>query len=91
MCAGFVVCFTLRQATIEHTPHLPTFLLCARSTLLGDFRGNARFGNYVAGLLDDGRFLWPRDGRGDDSAHPPIHPTKSVEPNSLQGEEKQVS
>lgn len=66
-----------------------TFMF-ARSTLLGDFRGNARFGDYVAGLLDDGRFLWPREGRGDDSAHPPIHPTKSVDPNSLQGEEKQV-
>lgn len=62
----------------------------ACSTLLGDFRNNPRFGTYVDSLLDDGGFLWPRDGRGDDSAHPPIHPTKSVDPNSLEPDEKKV-
>ncbi|CAN0517096.1 unnamed protein product, partial [Scytosiphon promiscuus] len=66
------------------------FSFFACSTLLGDFRNNPRFGNYVDGLLDDGGFLWPREGRGDDSAHPPIHPTKSVDPNSLQPDEKKV-
>ncbi|CAN0107363.1 unnamed protein product [Ectocarpus fasciculatus] len=60
------------------------------NTLLGDFRDNPRFGNYVGGLLDNGGFLWPREGRGDDSAHPPIHPTKSVDPNSLQADEKKI-
>ena len=76
--------------TPRNCPNLPAiFFLCPRSTLL-DFRNNQRFGNFVGGLLDVGGFLWPRDGRGDDSAHPPIHPAKSVDPSSLQGEERKV-
>lgn len=61
------------------------------STLLNDFRANPRFGTYTASLLDDGGFQWPRDGRGDDGAHPPIHPTTSVDPNTLQPDERKVS
>ncbi|CAM9520656.1 unnamed protein product, partial [Discosporangium mesarthrocarpum] len=58
--------------------------------LLEDFRNNPRYGNYVGGLVNDGGFLWPRDGRGDDGAHPPIHPTKSADPSTLQGDEQKI-
>lgn len=68
----------------------PLVVLLLVSALLGDFRNNPAFGAYVGGLLDDARFLWPRDGRGDDAAHPPIHPTKSVDPASLQQDERKV-
>lgn len=38
--------------------------------------------------LIDGEFQRPRNGRKNDKAHPPIHPTNSA--NNLDGEEKRV-
>lgn len=37
------------------------------------------WGNYAKELLDDGKFLWPRNGKREDDEkkeHPPIHPVK---------------
>ncbi len=45
------------------------------------------WGQFATNLLQ-GAFVQPRDGQGDDSAHPPIHPTKFTA--DLQGEEKAV-
>uniref|UniRef100_A0AAV1UJH4 DNA topoisomerase n=1 Tax=Peronospora matthiolae TaxID=2874970 RepID=A0AAV1UJH4_9STRA len=43
-----------------------------------------QWGNYVTGqLLDGGKYDAPRHGNSDDQAHPPIHPTKSVDTNTL--------
>ncbi|CAH0474799.1 unnamed protein product [Peronospora belbahrii] len=40
--------------------------------------------NYVKRqLLDGGKYEAPRHGKSDDQAHPPIHPTKSVDINTL--------
>ncbi|CAM9802638.1 unnamed protein product, partial [Phaeothamnion confervicola] len=55
---------------------------------LNEFRPSATFGGYVAGLLDRGAFQWPREGRHDDQAHPPIHPTKAAEPGSFGSNEE---
>eukprot|EP00467_Chlorarachnion_reptans_P000826 CAMPEP_0114491312 /NCGR_PEP_ID=MMETSP0109-20121206/2931_1 /TAXON_ID=29199 /ORGANISM="Chlorarachnion reptans, Strain CCCM449" /LENGTH=930 /DNA_ID=CAMNT_0001668033 /DNA_START=287 /DNA_END=3075 /DNA_ORIENTATION=- len=46
------------------------------------------FGQYAAQLLNHDGFQWPRNGKDDDGAHPPIHP-KTFDP-SLQGDEKRV-
>ena len=43
------------------------------------------WGRYASNLLDESNptntnfFLFPRRGRKNDNAHPPIHPTKAVE------------
>uniref|UniRef100_M4C198 DNA topoisomerase n=1 Tax=Hyaloperonospora arabidopsidis (strain Emoy2) TaxID=559515 RepID=M4C198_HYAAE len=43
-----------------------------------------QWGNYVTRqLLDGGRYEAPRHGNSDDQAHPPIHPTKGVDTNTL--------
>ncbi|EEY68895.1 DNA topoisomerase, putative [Phytophthora infestans T30-4] len=43
-----------------------------------------QWGNYVTRqLLDGGKYEAPRHGNSDDQAHPPIHPTKSVDLNTL--------
>lgn len=34
-----------------------------------------------------GNFVWPRKGKHDDEAHPPIHPTKCASPRQLNGSE----
>ncbi|KAG7396429.1 DNA topoisomerase 3-alpha [Phytophthora boehmeriae] len=42
------------------------------------------WGNYVVQqLLNEGKYEIPRHGNSDDQAHPPIHPTKSVDLNTL--------
>ncbi|KAG5177013.1 DNA topoisomerase, partial [Tribonema minus] len=58
--------------------------------LVGEFRGNAALGAYAAALLDGGAFEWPREGTNNDNAHPPIHPTASVDPATLHGDERGV-
>ncbi|KAI8918611.1 DNA topoisomerase [Powellomyces hirtus] len=45
------------------------------------------WGQYAQGLLN-GRFRRPRKGKGDDQAHPPIHPVKGA--TDLNGDEKRV-
>ncbi|KAE9327511.1 DNA topoisomerase 3-alpha [Phytophthora fragariae] len=43
-----------------------------------------QWGNYVTQqLLNGGKYEAPRHGNSDDQAHPPIHPTKSVDANTL--------
>ena len=39
-------------------------------------RGDAEWGAYAAALLDENKFVWPREGKSNDQSHPPIHPTK---------------
>jgi len=39
-------------------------------------RQHPMWGNFAVELLEDGKFLWPRNGKNDDKAHPPIHPVK---------------
>ena len=51
--------------------------------ILSEHREHSQWGQYVQGLLDNNKFSWPIPGKGDDQAHPPIHPTKCVEPNEL--------
>ncbi len=56
--------------------------------LLDDHRNNSTWGEFVCSLLDNNQFLWPRTGTNDDQAHPPIHPTKSVELTDLTDREE---
>jgi len=46
------------------------------------FRDNPKWGNYATGLVN-GKFQTPRAGQGDDNAHPPITPMKSLDPASI--------
>ena len=57
-------------------------------TLIGEHRQHSAWGGYASGLLDGGKFLWPRQGSHDDQAHPPIHPTKCVELESLDNDDE---
>lgn len=41
------------------------------------------WGSFANRLMHDGGFSWPKNGSGDDGAHPPIHPTKMVPPSEL--------
>lgn len=53
-----------------------------RSLVRIQAEGSAQWSSYAANLLNHERsrdmngFQWPRSGRNDDKAHPPIHPTK---------------
>eukprot|EP01080_Neovahlkampfia_damariscottae_P003222 gene3222-5537_t len=46
------------------------------------------FSEYSKTLLEDDKFVQPKQGKDDDKAHPPISPTKSV--TNLNGKEKGV-
>lgn len=48
-----------------------------------------QWGAYAQGLLD-GKFKQPKAGKGDDKAHPPIHPTKFVAPERMDNDEKRL-
>lgn len=39
------------------------------------------WGEYAASLVDKGGFQWPRQGKHDDKAHPPIQPVKLATPD----------
>eukprot|EP00917_Polyrhabdina_sp_WS-2016_P025155 GHVP01054217.1.p1 GENE.GHVP01054217.1~~GHVP01054217.1.p1 ORF type:complete len:755 (-),score=132.18 GHVP01054217.1:18-2282(-) len=47
---------------------------------------DSRFGSYAKRLIDSSEFLWPRAGKKNDEAHPPIHPVKPSD-FSIEGEE----
>lgn len=47
------------------------------------------WGQYAQGLVDGG-FSWPRQGRNNDKAHPPIHPVNFVAPTVLNQDEQRV-
>jgi len=42
------------------------------------------WGDYATELVDNGKFQWPRTGKNDDKAHPPIHPVKLATQNGNQ-------
>jgi len=46
--------------------------------LLDVQRHHVEWGQYAANLLDNDGFQWPRRGKHDDKAHPPIHPVMMV-------------
>lgn len=48
------------------------------------------WGFYAEELLDRGKFQRPRAGKSDDKAHPPIHPIKHADRNSLKPEEWKI-
>jgi DNA topoisomerase III len=58
--------------------------------LLQDHRDHSLWGPFTVRLLDQGLFEWPRDGGKNDQAHPPIHPTKSVELQTLENDEERA-
>lgn len=47
------------------------------------------WGGYAQGLMNGG-FKWPRSGRNNDQAHPPIHPVNYVVPSSLSDDDRRV-
>lgn len=51
--------------------------------LVEQFRSHSTLGMYASCLLDQNRFRVPRKGKNNDHAHPPIYPTKCVEPSSI--------
>ena len=58
--------------------------------LIQEQRNHNDWGVYATSLLNqdassfnNNKFEWPKQGGHDDEAHPPIHPTKSVELNDL--------
>ena len=58
-------------------------------SLVSHQRAHPSWGGYAARLQDEaGRFAWPRPGKEDDQAHPPIHPVALA--TDLQGDEKRV-
>lgn len=48
-----------------------------------------RWADYATALVEGG-FSWPRNGRNNDKAHPPIHPVNFVDPSTLSHEEQRV-
>ncbi|KAF1915376.1 DNA topoisomerase III [Ampelomyces quisqualis] len=48
-----------------------------------------RWADYATALVNGG-FSWPRNGRNNDKAHPPIHPVNFVNPTTLSHEEQRV-
>jgi DNA topoisomerase-3 len=52
-------------------------------TLVEEHRGHSLWGGFACNLVDNHGFEWPKNGGHDDQAHPPIHPTKCVELDSL--------
>lgn len=47
---------------------------------------SADWGEYTRKLVD-GDFKWPKTGKNDDNSHPPIHPVKAANRQSLTGNE----
>lgn len=47
------------------------------------------WGAFAQGL-QNGEFLWPRMGRNNDKAHPPIHPVNYAAPNVMDEQERRV-
>ncbi|KAK2951585.1 putative DNA topoisomerase 3-alpha [Blattamonas nauphoetae] len=57
--------------------------------LVGIMQEHPQYGAYARRLLQDGEYTFPRKGKNDDKAHPPIHPTKS-DGGELDGNDKRV-
>ena len=60
--------------------------------LRGLIQKQAQGGSWAdyATTLVEGGFSWPRNGRNNDKAHPPIHPVNFVNPTTLSHEEQRV-
>ena len=60
--------------------------------LVEDFKQSSKYGDYCNKLLNDenSQFNNPRQGRGDDKAHPPIHPVKFSNDENLNHKEKKI-
>ncbi|BGP08533.1 DNA topoisomerase [Rhodotorula toruloides] len=56
--------------------------------LITQHKGDNAWGTFATNLLDNGGFERPRNGKKNDKAHPPIHPTQHV--NNLTGDDKRV-
>lgn len=61
--------------------------------LISEHKGHSLWGSYVESLLNPSSnstnsFKWPYRGNKDDQAHPPIHPTKSMELNQLKNDDE---
>lgn len=56
--------------------------------LVRNLAQHSQFKDYVGQLLDDNKFLFPRNGKNNDKAHPPIHPVRAAP--SLEGDERRV-
>ncbi|PQE30637.1 hypothetical protein CJF32_00008938 [Rutstroemia sp. NJR-2017a WRK4] len=52
--------------------------------------GDNRWGAFARDLVEQDKFQWPREGRNDDKAHPPIHPVTYCAPGALNAEEGRV-
>ncbi|KAM3419262.1 DNA topoisomerase [Cercospora zeina] len=52
-------------------------------------QNQSRWAGYAQGLLNGG-FRWPRNGRHNDKAHPPIHPVNFVNATALDAESQRV-
>ncbi|PVZ96955.1 hypothetical protein BB558_007111 [Smittium angustum] len=48
------------------------------------------WGGFAKKLIEGGGFEWPRNGKNNDKAHPPIHPTSYVSGNMLSSDEKKL-
>jgi len=44
--------------------------------IVSELGKNPEFGGFARKMLDDGKFSWPKFGKNNDKAHPPIHPVK---------------
>ena len=51
--------------------------------LIEEHQGNTVWGAFASDLMQNNNFLWPKAGSHDDQAHPPIHPTRCIELDSL--------
>ncbi|BGP25078.1 DNA topoisomerase [Rhodotorula toruloides] len=56
--------------------------------LIAQHKGDNAWGTFATNLLDNDGFERPRNGKKNDKAHPPIHPTQHV--NNLTGDDKRV-
>lgn len=65
----------------------PTFDLAA---LVNMQRESPDWGRFARRLVDENEFQWPRAGKKNDEAHPPIHPTKFVPLESLQNADERA-
>ena len=74
------------------TQKYKTTELSGLKKLVEDFKQSHIYGNYCEKLLNeqDYRYNNPKSGKGDDKAHPPIHPVRYSDSENLNQKEKKV-
>lgn len=60
-----------------------------RQLIQNQAQNQSRWSQHAQGLLSNG-FQWPRAGRHNDKAHPPIHPVNFLGPSALDAESQRV-